>query len=206
MSTVGRSPFRADMGVGAECMPCTRTASATSQSRLAGIGDAREGGFGDCCERSHQKSLPRMKRVQHTNTFSMRSSATIGLFYRDLGARWLHDDSRWRPSKEKNGRKRVGGFARCAPLNICPDWKGLGMQWDFMAGKTAVSARSWDSHNRSTQTTVSTLHHVANKNNVPRVSPMVSPRACALPPPPRTPEITCTTSPAGRTYHNSAGT
>ena len=53
------------------------------------------------------------------------------LFYRDLGARWLHDvdDSRWRPSKEKNGRKRVGGFLRCAPLNICPDWKGLGMQW-----------------------------------------------------------------------------
>ena len=63
---------------------------------------------------------------------------------------------RWRPSKEKNGRKRVGGFARCAPLNICPDWKGLGMQCDFMAGKTAVSARSWDSHNRSTQTTLHT--------------------------------------------------
>ena len=46
------------------------------------------------------------KRVQHTNTFSMRISATTGLFYRDLGARWLHDDSRWRPSKEKNDRKR----------------------------------------------------------------------------------------------------
>ena len=69
-----------------------------------------------------------MKRVQHTNTFSMRISATTGLFYRDLGARWLHDDSRWRPSKEKKGPKRVGGFARCAPLNICPDWKGVGMQ------------------------------------------------------------------------------
>jgi hypothetical protein len=54
MSTVGRSPFRADMGVGAECMPCTRIASATSQSRPAGIGDAREGGFGGCCERSHE--------------------------------------------------------------------------------------------------------------------------------------------------------
>ena len=62
------------------------------------------------------------------NTFSMRSSATIRLFYRDLGARWLHDDSRWRPSKEKNGQKRVGGFLRCAPRIICPDWKGLGMQ------------------------------------------------------------------------------
>ena len=36
----------------------------------------------------------------------MRSSATTGLFYRDLGARWLHDDSRWRPSKEKNAQKR----------------------------------------------------------------------------------------------------
>ena len=48
-------------------------------------------------------------RVQHTNTFSMRSSATIGLFYRDLGARWLHDNSWWRPSKEKNGRKSTGG-------------------------------------------------------------------------------------------------
>ena len=59
----------------------------------------------------------------------MRSSATIGLFYRDLGARWLHDDSRWRPSKEKNGRKRVQErFARCAPLKQLPrleTWKGL---------------------------------------------------------------------------------
>ena len=44
--------------------------------------------------------------MQHANTFSMRSSATTGLFYRDLGARWLHDDSRWRPSKEKNDQKR----------------------------------------------------------------------------------------------------
>ena len=38
------------------------------------------------------------KRVQHTtNTFHMSRSATIGLFYRDLGAGWLHDDTRWRP-------------------------------------------------------------------------------------------------------------
>ena len=38
----------------------------------------------------------------------MRISATTGLFYRDLGAWWLHDDrdSRWRPSIEKNDRKR----------------------------------------------------------------------------------------------------
>ena len=36
----------------------------------------------------------------------MSSSATTGLFYRDLGAWWLHDDSRWRPSIEKNDRKR----------------------------------------------------------------------------------------------------
>ena len=43
---------------------------------------------------------------EHIFFFRMRSSATIGLFYRDLGARWLHDDSRWRPSKEKNDRKR----------------------------------------------------------------------------------------------------
>ena len=117
-----------------------------------------EGGFGDrgdCCERSHPKSLPLMKRVQHTNTFSMRSSATIGLFYRDLGARWLPGGGH-RKRKTVETRKRVGGFARCAPLNICPDWKGLGMQCDFMAGKTAVSARSWDSHNRSTQTTLHT--------------------------------------------------
>ena len=48
------------------------------------------------------------------------------------GARWLHDDSRWRPSKEKNGQKRVGGFARCEPLIICPDWKGLGIQCPFL--------------------------------------------------------------------------
>ena len=71
----------------------------------------------------------------------MRSSATIRLFYRDLGARWLHDDSRWRPSKEKNGQKRVGGFLRCAPRIICPDWKGLGMQCARPAGRRAHTAR-----------------------------------------------------------------
>ena len=84
-----------------------------------------------------------MKRVQHTNTFSMRSSATIGLFYRDLGARWLHDDSRWRPSKEKNGRKRVGGFARCAPLNIYPDWKGKGLGMQCWRGLGMQWLRAW---------------------------------------------------------------
>ena len=58
----------------------------------------------------------------------MSSGSTTSLFYRDLGARWQHDDSRWRPKDEKNVRKRVGGFARWAPLPICPDWKGVGMQ------------------------------------------------------------------------------
>ena len=71
-----------------------------------------------------------MKRVQHTGThfltFYARSAArqylNTGLFYRDLGARWLHDDSRWRPSKE--GKRSKEGWricTRCAPLNICPD-------------------------------------------------------------------------------------
>ena len=74
------------------------------------------------------------KRVPHTNTSSMSGDSTTTLFYRDLGARWLHDDSRpWRPSKEKNGQKRVGGFLRCAPRIICPDWKGLGMQWTVVS-------------------------------------------------------------------------
>ena len=72
------------------------------------------------------------KRVQHTNTFSMRISATTCLFYRRsgfLGARWLHDATAGGGhQKRKNaGTKRVGGFARCAPLNIYPDWKGLGL-------------------------------------------------------------------------------
>ena len=48
-----------------------------------------------------------------------------------VGGRWLHDDSRWRPSKEKNGRKRVGGFARGggvrAPKYLSVLWKGLGI-------------------------------------------------------------------------------
>ena len=35
--SVGRSPFRADVGFGAECTPCTRIASTTSQSRPAGM-------------------------------------------------------------------------------------------------------------------------------------------------------------------------
>jgi len=43
-----------------------------------------------------------------------------------VGARW-QDDSRWRPKDEKNVRKRVGGFARCAPLPICPFWKPVGI-------------------------------------------------------------------------------
>jgi hypothetical protein len=30
--------------------------------------------------------------VQHTNTSSMSSGSTTSLFYRDLGARWQHDD------------------------------------------------------------------------------------------------------------------
>ena len=47
-------------------------------------------------------------RQSHRTTLAAHS-ATIGLFYRDLGARWLHDNSWWRPSKEKNGRKSTGG-------------------------------------------------------------------------------------------------
>ncbi len=30
----------------------------------------------------------------------MSSGSTTWLFYRDLGARWQHDDSRWRPKSE----------------------------------------------------------------------------------------------------------
>ena len=60
-----------------------------------------------------------MKRVQHTGThfltFYARSAArqylNTGLFYRDLGARWLHDDSRWRPSKE--GKRSKEGWRIC---------------------------------------------------------------------------------------------
>ena len=73
-------------------------------------------------------------RQSHRTTLAAHS-ATIGLFYRDLGARWLHDDSRWRPSKE--GKRSKEGWricTRCAPLNICPDVglaeSGLGKGWE----------------------------------------------------------------------------
>jgi len=86
--------------------------------------------------------------VQHTNTSSMSSGSTTSLFYRDLGARWQHDDSRWRPKDEKNVRKRVGGFARCAPLPICPFWKPVGMQWfsGAIAHATSRAASHATSH------------------------------------------------------------
>jgi hypothetical protein len=60
--------------------------------------------------------------VQHTSTSSMSSGSTTCLFYRDLGARWQHDDSRWRPKSEFERKASDTGFARCAPLPICPDW------------------------------------------------------------------------------------
>ena len=69
--------------------------------------------------------------MQHTNTSSMSSGSTTSLFYRDLGARWQHDDSRWRPKSEFERKASDTGFTRSAPLPICgPDWKGVGMQWN----------------------------------------------------------------------------
>ena len=62
------------------------------------------------------------------------------------GPRWLHDDSRWwRPSKEKNGRKR--GWRICtvrAPLNNFPDWKGLGMLDDAVGRTRGVTYLSYE--------------------------------------------------------------
>ena len=42
--SVGRSPSRADVGFGAECTPCTRIASTTSQSRPAGMASPDDDG------------------------------------------------------------------------------------------------------------------------------------------------------------------
>ena len=42
--SVGRSPFRADVGFGAECTPCTRIASTTSQSRPGGMASPDDDG------------------------------------------------------------------------------------------------------------------------------------------------------------------
>ena len=77
----------------------------------------------------------------------------------------------FKQEQEKNGRKRVGGFARwwCAPLIICPDWKGLGMQWDGSRANVAVSpcARA------RTSTPTSSTAIRAPKHRV------VSPRTCS---------------------------
>ena len=54
------------------------------------------------------------------------------------------------------------------------------MQCDFMAGKTAVSARSWDSHNRSTQTTLP--HYTTSQTKItspPRITSCVRTAAAA---------------------------
>jgi hypothetical protein len=56
------------------------------------------------------------------------SGSTTSLFYRDLGARWQHDDSRWRgrraSSKENGERPTICTVS--APVNNYPFWKGLG--------------------------------------------------------------------------------
>jgi hypothetical protein len=57
------------------------------------------------------------KRVQHTNTSSMSSGSTTSLFYRDLGARWQHDDSRWRPKSvvRKKSERHCFSASRAPP-------------------------------------------------------------------------------------------
>ena len=57
---------------------------------------------------------------------TMRSSATIGLFYLGLGARWLTTTAGGGHRKRKTIERGVGGFLRGAPLNIYPDRRGEG--------------------------------------------------------------------------------
>ena len=41
--------------------------------------------------------------------------------------------------KRKTIKRGVGGFLRGAPLNIYPDWRGLGMQWSRLVSRKGDS-------------------------------------------------------------------
>ena len=64
-----------------------------------------------------------------------RGSATICLFYRDLGARWLTTTAGGGHRKRKTIERGIGGFLRGAPaLNM--DWRGL---WRVALGTAACT-------------------------------------------------------------------
>ena len=62
--------------------------------------------------------------MQHTNTSSMSSGSTTSLFYRDLGARWQHDDSRWRPKTRKTFERGLEDLHGERPSIIIRSGKG----------------------------------------------------------------------------------
>ena len=62
--------------------------------------------------------------MQHTNTSSMSSGSTTSLFYRDLGARWQHDDSRWRPKARKTFERGLEDLHGERPSIIIRSGKG----------------------------------------------------------------------------------
>ena len=60
----------------------------------------------------------------YEHIFYEEQQDTTGLFYRDLGARWLHRTTAGGGHrKRKTFERGVGGFLRGAPLNIYPDWR-----------------------------------------------------------------------------------
>ena len=85
-----------------------------------------------------------LPQTQHANTLSIasRGSATICLFYRDLGARWLTTTAGGGHRKRKTIERgiAIGGFlrgGRGAPaLNM--DWRGL---WRWERAACTVSSR-----------------------------------------------------------------
>jgi hypothetical protein len=56
----------------------------------------------------------------------MSSGSTTSLFYRDLGARWQHDDSRWRPMARKTFERGILDLHGARPSIIIRSGKG----WD----------------------------------------------------------------------------
>jgi hypothetical protein len=62
--------------------------------------------------------------IVHTNTTSKSSGSTTSLFYRDLGARWQHDDSRWRPKARKTFERGLEDLHGERPSIIIRSGKG----------------------------------------------------------------------------------